>query len=158
MPIGELDAVEVEVGERGVLHAARQTEGLGCDVAASLNHGRLVGHGRGIALRVVSQAEFDRIDASGVGQLVHRRLDGEHAGERAGCAHVAGRRRVELGQSVGERDVLAAVQHARPVHQDLLIVLVMRGALHGVVLDGLERAVRPGAEVDLLQRLRPVIE
>ena len=111
-----------------------------------------------VALRVIGEAERDRVDRQFVGELVHRRLDREHAECRPGRAHVGWRVEIGLDELVVERRVFRAVEQSGPVDHVFLVILELRRVADRLVVDRGQCAVRVGAEGDRLDRVRTIAE
>ena len=100
--------------------------------------------------------KLERIDADFVGELVHRAFEHRHAVRRPRRPHVARRRLVELGELVGELDVVAMVHQAGPVHESFLVVFVLRSCSNSVMHDGQQLALAVGRQRHRMKRVGPV--
>ena len=105
-----------------------------------------------VDLRLVEDAELDRVDLELIGQLVHRRLGGVEPGHRAGAAH--GGRRADVAPGAAERhaQVGHAVLERRRLAAVFVVVVEDRRVVDVVVLERDELAVGRGAEPHALLR------
>ena len=71
---------------------------------------------------MIDQAQLQRIHLQRHRQLVHRRLDGEHAGVLARRAHVRGAGDVQLDDFVHRADVRRRVDGARRAREALVVL------------------------------------
>ena len=76
-----------------------------------------------VDLRLVEDAELDRVDLELIGQLVHRRLGRVEPGHRAGAAHGGRRADVAPGAAKGHAEVGHAVLERRRLAAVLVVVI-----------------------------------
>src|SRR5258707_10899766 len=90
------------------------TEGLRCDaIAVEQAIARPWQAVLLVVVGVVAQTELDRIEAERLGELIHRRFEGEAAGAEARPTHGLGLRSVDPHQPVRGRDIAAGIERAR---------------------------------------------
>ncbi len=111
-----------------------------------------------VALGEVDQAQLQRIDAARMGQLVHGAFQCVYAEGRAGRAHVDRGEHVERREAVVQRDVVAAIEHSRPLHLVLGEVLEARGLADGAVPHRLQSPGLAGRQRQTLNAARAVAE
>ncbi len=109
----------------------------------------------GVDVGVVAQPQLDRIDAHGVGELVHRRFQGERAARLTRRAHKGRRGGIHPAQAVRDRQIGCAVKHrrqrARPRHE----LVEDRRLRARLVHEAGEAAVGGRSQRDALNRARP---
>ena len=92
-----------------------------------------------VPLRVVCEAQSQRVGPEGVSQLVHCGFQRKHSRRRTRSAHVTWRNSVEFRQFVVEFDVVAAIEASREKQNRILGILELRGGGNGLMPDRLKR-------------------
>ena len=153
----EVAAVAHRPRLRGALVPAEARRPFGQAFAQSARRERAAAVRIGVG--VVAQAQFDRIDAGRVGQLVHGALEREMALRLHRCAQHDGRVAVHVDDLVARRDAAARTPQVAARHGGVFDVVVEhRRRVDAVVADAGQLAVTVGAERDRLNGRRLVAD
>ena len=148
--LGALPGAVVATGPAEALGPGAQA---GDQVAARPGHVPL-----GVAIGLVADPQLDGVDAQLGGELVHRRLEGEHARRLPRRAHDRRRRHVQAGQPVRRPPVRRGVEHPGRRRRLLGELADPRGVLDDLVADRREPPLGVRAEPEPLDGRRPVAD